>query len=263
VLVPPPLISKHQAQVAPHYFRFSKATHSLVFTVYTFLSHNCLEGTAGFFFIPHLEIIFRSFSILSTNNLIVYKKTNMFSPRALLISLLPLAAHAHMGMWHPSVLDFDGDGYTLVTPLSKLPFSDWWFHGLLSSPTPSSVFSLPAGGSVTVETACRRAYSSYGNEGDGKDGCPTDTPSYHAGTPIDDSQLLGCGLAIAYKNSFSDVQPADFTVFSVNHECIKQLRTEFKLPEVMKPCPEDGCICSWFWQGQDSDDEMVSACGLG
>jgi hypothetical protein len=216
-------------------------------------------------FIPQLErYSSEAFSILSIINFRVYKQSNMFSPRALLVSLalLPLAAQAHMGIWHPSVLDFDGDGYSLVTPLSGLSFSEWWFHGDLSKPTPSSVFTLPAGDSITVETACRRAYSSYGSEGDGKDGCPSDTPSYHAGTPIDDSQLLGCGLAIAYKSSFSDVNPADFTVFSVNHECIKQLKTEFKLPEVMKPCPEEGCICAWFWQGQDSANEMVSKCGL-
>jgi hypothetical protein len=176
----------------------------------------------------------------------------------LLLSLLPFAAHAHMGMWHPSVLDFDGDGYEGVTPLSGLGFDQWWFHGFLSRPTPSEVFTLPAGKSVTVETACRKGYSSYGNEGDGVDACPSDTPSYHAGTPVNDRQLLGCGLAIAYKSEFVDVKPEDFTVFSVNHECIKQLKTEFQVPQVMKTCPEGGCVCAWFWQGQESSNEMVS-----
>ncbi|KAL7267541.1 hypothetical protein RUND412_009866, partial [Rhizina undulata] len=63
----------------------------------------------------------------------------------------------------------------------------------------------------------------YGKGGDGKSPCPTDIPSYHPGNPIDDSHLLGCGLAIAYKDNDDDVKPADFTIFSVNDKCVNGL----------------------------------------
>ena len=175
----------------------------------------------------------------------------------LLLSLLPSLATAHIAMWHPSVLDFNGDGYTAATPLSEKPFSQWWFHGMLNKPTPTEDFRLPVGQSVTVELACNKDFTSWGSQGDGQNACPTDTPSLHAGTPVEASQLLGCGLAIAYKSEFKDVKPQDFTVFSVNHQCVKQLKATFNLPEVMPKCPEGGCICAWFWQGQSSANEMV------
>ena len=50
--------------------------------------------------------------------------------------------------------------------------------------------------------------------------------------------------------------PADFSVFSVNTQCVETLRTSFDVPAVMPPCPAGGCVCAWFWQGQNSDDEM-------
>lgn len=105
--------------------------------------------------------------------------------KALILALLP-TAFCHIGLWDPSVFDFNGDGYTLVTPMSGLSFNDWWFHGMLLSFDPSygyallvtfrieintytgnlnkkptgSPMALPAGGSVTVELACNKAYSS-------------------------------------------------------------------------------------------------------
>ncbi|KAA8892561.1 hypothetical protein FN846DRAFT_789115 [Sphaerosporella brunnea] len=175
---------------------------------------------------------------------------------ATLLSTLLSLANAHMGMFHPSVLDFDGNGYDLVTPLSNLPFEQWWFHGDLNKPTPTSSFPLPAGGTVTVELACNKEFTSYGDSGDGEDACPTDVASYHAGDPIDDAQLMGCALAIAYESSFAAVKPEEFVVFSVNRRCVSALRTEFAVPQTMRMCPQAGCICAWFWQGQDSADEM-------
>ncbi|KAI5840628.1 hypothetical protein BZA05DRAFT_16288 [Tricharina praecox] len=174
----------------------------------------------------------------------------------LLLAILPSLATAHMAMWHPSVLDFNGDGYTAVTPLSGKSFSQWWFHGMASASMPSEVFSLPVGKSVTVEASCNKDFTSWGSQGDGQNACPDDTPSLHAGTPVEAGQLLGCGLAIAYKSKFTDVKPEDFAVFSVNHQCVKQLKTTFDVPKVMPKCPDGGCICAWFWQGQSSADEM-------
>lgn len=37
--------------------------------------------------------------------------------------------------------------------------------------------SLPAGGTVTVEIACNKDFTSYGKKGDGKNACPTDSKS--------------------------------------------------------------------------------------
>lgn len=82
-------------------------------------------------------------------------------------------------------------------------------------------------------------------------------PSYHAGDPIDPKQLLGCGLAIAYKDDATKVQPEDFTIFSVNDQCVNGLKQDFSVPAQMPACPNGKCICAWFWQGQDSDNEMV------
>jgi len=176
----------------------------------------------------------------------------------LILSLLPSLAAAHMAMWHPSVLDFYGDGYTAVTPLANLSFSEWWFHGMLDRPRPSESFILPVGQSVTVETSCRKDSSSYGTKGDGKNACTLDTAGLHAGLPvINETLLMGCGLAIAYKSDFKAVEPQDFAIFSVNYECVKQLKTTFEVPKVMPACPAEGCVCAWFWQGQNSAYEMV------
>ena len=82
-------------------------------------------------------------------------------------------------------------------------------------------------------------------------------PSYHAGDPIEPKQLLGCGLAIAYKDDATKVQPEDFTVFSVNDQCVNGLKQDFPVPARMPACPNGKCICAWFWQGQDSANEMV------
>lgn len=87
--------------------------------------------------------------------------------------------------------------------------------------------------------------------------------SYHAGNPVKDSELLGCGLAIAYKSNAKDVKPEDFTIFSVNTKCVKTLKTNFDIPAKMPACSGGKCICAWFWQGQTSADEIVKylSCG--
>jgi hypothetical protein len=42
------------------------------------------------------------------------------------------------------------------------------------------------------------------------------------------NDLGGCALAIAYKSDANDVQPEDFVVFSVNHQCIWTRFTDFQ-----------------------------------
>ncbi|RPB25037.1 hypothetical protein L211DRAFT_134950 [Terfezia boudieri ATCC MYA-4762] len=171
-------------------------------------------------------------------------------------SFLPVAL-AHIGMWHPSVYGFNGDGYSIAEPLSEKGFDKWWMHGQKNKkPKDGAVFELPAGGQVTVELACNKQYTSFGNEGGGNNPCPPDTPSMHAGNPVKDSQLRGCGLAIAYKSDINDAQPEEFTVFSVNQKCVKDKNTVFQVPAGMPACPGDKCICAWFWQGQNSANEM-------
>ncbi|RPA80138.1 hypothetical protein BJ508DRAFT_199625, partial [Ascobolus immersus RN42] len=170
---------------------------------------------------------------------------------------LPATVMGHIAMWHPSVYGAeDGYGHELATPLADMGFSQWWFHGKLSS-KPSEVLELPAGGSVTVELACNRKFTSMGNTNDGSNNpCPVDTPSMHAGTPLEQKQLRGCALAIAYKSDASSVDKDEFTVFSVNTDCVKDRRTTFQVPKDMPSCSGGKCICAWFWQGQNSADEM-------
>jgi hypothetical protein len=78
----------------------------------------------------------------------------------------------------------------------------------------------------------------------------------HAGTPLQDKQLRGCGLAIAYKSDARDVDKNEMTIFTVNHDCVKTRFTTFDIPADMPECPNGKCICGWFWQGQNSDNEM-------
>lgn len=164
-------------------------------------------------------------------------------------------ASAHIGAWVPSMLDYNGDGYTSATPMADLPFSQWWFHGNMDKEdTSAAPFSLPVGSTVTVPLGCRKDVA----EGSGENPCPDDTPSMHAGSPLDPSQLTGCGLAIAYKSEFQDVKPEDFVVFSVQHDCVRVSKTQFEVPAEMPACDGGKCICAWFWQGQSSDNEMVS-----
>ena len=63
-------------------------------------------------------------------------------------------------------------------------------------------------------------------------------------TPTD---LKGCALAIAYESDPSKIQPEDFTVISVNHECVWKKNIDFQIPNNLPPCPEGGCHCLWEW----------------
>lgn len=123
------------------------------------------------------------------------------------------------------------------------------------------VFELPAGQAVTTEIACNKGATSFfassegGDIRSGDDPCPGSPSSeYHTNGPDD---LKGCSLAIAYKSDVTQVQPEDFTVFSVNQTCVFHRFTDFQVPAAMPACPPGGCICAWFWiHSQDSGGEQ-------
>ena len=56
------------------------------------------------------------------------------------------------------------------------------------------------------------------DENDVNNPCPwSDISEFHM-TGIDDVKV--CALAIAYNDNVTDIQPGDFTVFSVNQTCV-------------------------------------------
>lgn len=143
-----------------------------------------------------------------------------------------------------------------VVPIKNMNFSQWWFHGHLDHPpNDGDFFELPAGKAATAEIACTKPATSYfksagavnqfTNPSNPEDPCPNSpTTAYHTNNFED---LMGCSLAIAYKDDVNAVKPDDFTVFSVNHTCVWTLHTDFQVPARMPPCPPGGCICAFFW----------------
>lgn len=145
-----------------------------------------------------------------------------------------------------------------VSPLINYTFDQWWFHGHLNFPPhPEDVFELQVGQNVTTELACTKAATTFFATGEPDDGgniqnpdapndpCPGSPMSeYHTTGPDD---VKGCALAIAYKSNVSDIQPEDFTVFSINQTCVLNRFTDFSVPARMPPCPNGMCLCAWFW----------------
>ena len=132
-----------------------------------------------------------------------------------------------------------------VSPLQEYTFDQWWFHGHLDyPPNEGDIFELPAGKPVTTQIACDKGATTFfasdpgGNIQDGDNPCPGSPISAIHTTGIDD--LKGCALAITYKSNVSDVQPEDFTVFSVNQTCVWYRFTDFQVPERMPACPPGG-----------------------
>jgi hypothetical protein len=142
-----------------------------------------------------------------------------------------------------------------VAPIKNMPFSQWWFHNHLDfPPNAGDIFDLPVGKPTTAEIACNKGATSFFASSEGGDirdknnannVCPNSTSEAYHTKGLDD--LEGCALAIAYKNDVRAVQPEDFTVFSVNQTCVWTRFTDFQVPARMPPCPEGGCICSFFW----------------
>ncbi|KAA1467126.1 hypothetical protein DENSPDRAFT_792244 [Dentipellis sp. KUC8613] len=186
---------------------------------------------------------------------------------AALVGFVPLA-HGHASIFHPSMFGFNVTDSTFpydnrpVSPLMDMTFDQWWFHGHLQHPpNPGDIFELPAGQNVTTEIGCNKGATSFfassegGDIRSGDDVCPGSPMAEYHTTGFDD--LKGCSLAIAYKSNASEVQPEDFTVFSINQTCVWTRFTDFAVPAKMPPCPEGGCTCAWFWiHGEDSGGEQ-------
>ncbi|WWD01234.1 hypothetical protein V866_008176 [Kwoniella sp. B9012] len=179
-----------------------------------------------------------------------------------LIALLPLAK-AHMSIWLESMYGFD-QSYEPVTPLSGKSFDQWWFHGNAND-QPSAITTLIPGSDLSVEIACSKEYTSFGGNNPASDACPGDSGSYHAGGSTgsgsgwsgnSESNLMGCALAIAFKPTASQTNPEDFTVMSIQENCVRQRQTSFSIPSNLPACPQGGCTCAWFWQGKNSANEM-------
>ncbi|KAI0671907.1 hypothetical protein C8Q78DRAFT_1031345 [Trametes maxima] len=184
-----------------------------------------------------------------------------------LAGALPLTS-AHASIWHPSMYGFNVTDKTFpydnrpVSPLIDYTFDQWWFHGHLDHPpNPGDIFELPAGKPATTEIACNKGATTWFNSSEGGDirqgdsPCPNSDPSAYHTTGLSD--VKGCALAIAYKDDARQVQPEDFTVFSVNQTCVWTRFTDFQVPARMPPCPEGGCTCAWFWiHSQDSGGEQ-------
>jgi len=189
--------------------------------------------------------------------------------------LCPVVGHA--SLFHPSMFGFNvnaGDQTSVpgdnrpVVPLAHRKFSEWWGHGLLDHPPVNdSVMQLPVGQTTNVEIACDKGATSFWKtsagstylqdlNGDQNYPCPGYPTSQFHTNGVND--LGGCALAVAYKSDVHDVTPNDYTVFSVQHQCVWTRWTAFDVPAAMPPCPNNKCICSWFWIHQpDSGSEQM------
>ena len=163
--------------------------------------------------------------------------------------------------WDPSMWGFNVTDKTYpydnrpVVPIKNMNFQQWWFHGHLDHPpNAGDFFELPAGKPATAQIACNKGATDFFASSEGgdirdpnnlDDVCPkSPTTAYHT-NGFDD--LEGCALAITYKSDVNQVKPEDFTVFSVNQTCVWTRHTEFQVPERMPACPDEGCICAFFW----------------
>lgn len=179
-----------------------------------------------------------------------------------------MASISHINQSRRSLTCLSTSGYVKrarpwnFTPVATV--DSQWFHGNAND-KPTEVMTLTPGTDLTVELACRKEWSSYDGGKVTADGCPNDSGAYHAGGTTNlqsgwegnsESNLLGCALAIAFKSSAADTQPEDFTVMSVQEQCIRQRQTTFSLPANLPACPKGGCTCAWFWQGKNSALEM-------
>lgn len=171
-------------------------------------------------------------------------------------------ANAHMSIWVPSMWGSEPgnpNANWAVQPLQDLSFNDWWWHGAKSRndpPPPNVITELPAGGTYDFEITGNKRFTSMGDglwHAPGRS--PRDIPdpwsndmnggssNIHAPTHAD---VAGCALGIAYKSDMNSVQPSDFVIMSVVHDCIARQLQAFDIP-ALPACPGGKCICGWFW----------------
>jgi len=185
----------------------------------------------------------------------------MISPLIVVLGLV-VCAQAHMSIYVPSMWGSEPSNPNsnwAVQPLQGLDFNDWWMHGPKSvndPPAKNAVTSLVAGGKLDLEITGNKAFTSMGRGLWVKPGkTPRDIPdpwsndmgggSSNIHAPTHD-EVAGCALGIAYKSNLKDVNPEDFVIFSVVHDCIARQLQAFDIP-ALPACPNGQCICSWFW----------------
>jgi hypothetical protein len=185
----------------------------------------------------------------------------------LAVILLGGAVRAHISLWHPAMYGFnmsDPWAWHQSSPLAKLNFSEWWFHGYLDQPPEDGYFmELPAGGVFHGEVASSKSLTTMGGMVDFKPrprlavthsgdsgsmgGLHTTDKWNESWTGDATNSVKGCGLSNAYKSDVTALQPEDFVVISVNHTCPWTREVDFAIPEGLPPCPEGGCHCMWGW----------------
>ncbi|KAI0250269.1 hypothetical protein BJV78DRAFT_601752 [Lactifluus subvellereus] len=194
--------------------------------------------------------------------------SNTFFTAAIVLAVASRVS-AHVSLWHPSMFGFNESTAPnrAQDPLMNLPFNEWWMHGLLDKPPhPEDIMQLPVGRSVTTELSCDKDSTSYWTSGPGGDQrnfknpnspCPgaKSSAAYHT-NGIND--LGGCALGVAYESDPYKIKPEDFTIFSVNQTCVWYRFTDFQIPKMMPKCPNEKCICAWFWiHRADSGSEQM------
>jgi len=172
-------------------------------------------------------------------------------------------SEAHMSIWVPSTFGRETNPTSawLAQPLQDYNYSNWWMHGVktINDPPPANqVTMLPAGGTLDFEITGNIWSSSLQNglcspnagqsprippipwDNGMNDRC---NANIHAPARGD---VAGCSLGIAYKSSIKSVNPEDFVIFSVAHDCIARTLQAFDIP-ALPACPNNMCICAWFW----------------
>jgi len=173
-----------------------------------------------------------------------------------------LSAQCHMSIYVPSMWGSEPNDINsnwAVQPLQDQDFNGWWFHGTrsLNDPPPNDAITrIPAGGVLDFEITGNKAFTSMGRGlwvAPGKS--PRDPPDpwsndMHGGSSNihapQHADVAGCAIGIAYKSKVSDVQPNDFTIVSVVHDCIARQLQAFDFP-ALPACPNGRCVCAWFW----------------
>lgn len=240
---------------------------------------------------PHLPFSFRQLSNIHNTRISGIHNTRIIMPLAKSATaalVLVGGVHAHFSFVHkPSQIacnwDDDKGRNGIGGPINWLahpllagaPFADWWLHGQANCQDEATgVFELPAGGTTAVAMSSRvnSAPPPYGN---GEGFKPSDPDfvfsaeewieplqgrminkgnhiggrhNIHSYTRDDTS---GCALAIAYKSKAVDVEPEDFVIFTVVHDCPKRQREFVDVPD-LPACPDGNCICAWLWNPKNS-----------
>lgn len=205
----------------------------------------------------------------------------------IITGLLPIRfVQTHFSLaHHPSQIACDFESTEGLDWLSQplidgQPFEEWWFHGQVQCQNihrpPLRPMILTANGHVTIVMTSRvqlvpppygvNRFGEYVPSdpdyvmsaeewGEGPDSNGNHLGGKHNIHSYTRDDTGGCALAIAYEPSgdATRVQPNDFVVFSVMHDCPKRLREQMEVPNLPATChPTKGCICAWFWIPKNS-----------